>query len=432
MSRFFKILQNRAIGKSVATNVFWLFVEKAVRGVLVLTIGVWIARYLGPAKYGTLSFALSVASIFGVIAAGGLKGIVVRDILESRRNTTQTIQAAMCIHLAGSIICAGIIISFSDWLSAYPVVLVVLGIRLIFQPSMVIRYWFESQVESKYPAWIDIVAAVLLAATQVVLIYKESAIELFALCYLGESAIAASGLFYIYTKKQGTNPMGVPNFATVKSLIADSWPLLLSSISIIIYTRVDQVMLSRMTGDISVGQYSAALRFSEVWYFVPIIITASSFPGITKLRERRDIYHKKIKELLSRMVLVSAVIALVISLVAGPLVMMFYGIEYAGSENVLAVHVWTGLFASMGVVSGKWMIAESLQKIALYRNMAGMVVNILLNMWLIPIWGPVGAAIASLVACIIAFYLVDLVFPKTRSMFKMKTEVLFGLLQRNN
>ena len=192
------------------------------------------------------------------------------------------------------------------------------------------------------------------------------------------------------------------------------------------------MMLSRMTGDISVGHYSAALRFSEVWYFVPIIITASSFPGITKLRERRDIYHKKIKELLSRMVLVSAVIALVISLVAGPLVMMFYGIEYAGSENVLAVHVWTGLFASMGVVSGKWMIAESLQKIALYRNMAGMVVNILLNMWLIPIWGPVGAAIASLVACIIAFYLVDSVFPKTRSMFKMKTEVLFGLLQRNN
>jgi O-antigen/teichoic acid export membrane protein len=84
---------------------------------------------------------------------------------------------------------------------------------------------------------------------------------------------------------------GLPNFVRYfdieigKKLLKDSWPLLLSSIAISIYMRIDQVMIKNMLGDREVGLYSAAMRLVEVWYFIPMIITQSVFPAIVNAKK---------------------------------------------------------------------------------------------------------------------------------------------------
>jgi O-antigen/teichoic acid export membrane protein len=84
----------------------------------------------------------------------------------------------------------------------------------------------------------------------------------------------------------------------------------------------------------------------------------------------------------------------------------------------------------LGVISSKWFIAENLQKYSFYRTLAGMVLNILLNYILIPIYSIQGAAIATLISQVMASYLFNLFNKKLRYTFILQTNAIFFPLRK--
>ena len=104
---------------------------------------------------------------------------------------------------------------------------------------------------------------------------------------------------------------------------------------------------------------------------------------------------------------------------------LLYGQQFIEAGSVLVIHIWAGIFAFLGIASRKWLVAENLSMLSFWRTFFGMVINIVMNLLLIPRYGIQGAAVATLISQVAAAYLFDVLCIKTRSNFVMKTKALF-------
>jgi PST family polysaccharide transporter len=260
-------------------------------------------------------------------------------------------------------------------------------------------------------------------------IIAEAPLMAFVWAIFVESLIVAFGLMGIYAWRGGKLTAWRFRFARAKILLKDSWPLILSGLAIMVYMRIDQLMLGQMLGDESVGIYSAAVRISEVWYFIPMAIAASVFPSIIETKKQDEtIYYQRLQKLYDMMVMLALSLALLMTFLSDWVVILLFGTAYQKSGPVLAVHIWAGIFVFLGVASGKWFLIEGLQRYTFYKTLLGAVVNVGLNFLMIPKFGATGAAYATVISYAIAAMFSDLLQKETRPMFRMKLRA-FNILR---
>jgi O-antigen/teichoic acid export membrane protein len=411
----------------IVDNIGWLFFDKVLRMGVGLLVGVWVARYLGPQQFGLFSFATAFIGLFGAVAGLGLQSIVVRDIVRDPSCKEETLGTAAVLQLAGGILAYGLILStifllrsddaLAKWLVA------ILGSIMLFKASEVAMYWFESQVLSKYTVWVQNGSFLVFAAVKVALILGNATLLAFAWATISEAVLVALLLLAMLgIHGPGLRKLRV-SLTRAKVLLADSWPLMLSGLAIALYMKIDQIMLGQMLGDEAVGIYSAATRISEVWYFIPMIIVASVFPAILEAKKQSEtLYHQRLQRLYDLMVRLSVTVALPMTFLAGSIVVLLYGPAYAEAGTVLAIHIWTSVFVFLGVASSQWFMAENRQILSFQRTLLGAAINIFLNYILIPQFGPVGAATATVAAQLTAAWFFDAIQPITRDMFFMKAK----------
>lgn len=189
--------------------------------------------------------------------------------------------------------------------------------------------------------------------------------------------------------------------------------------------KIDQIMIKEILNSEAVGQYSAAVKLSEAWYFIPVIITASLFPSILNAKAKsEELYYSRFQKLYDLMFWLAFIIALPMTFLSTWVVEFLYGTQYFQTATVLMLHIWTGLFVFLGLPMSKWFVSENLQIYSLYRSIVGVVSNIGLNLLLIPKYGINGAAIATLISSFIASYLFNLVNKKTYLSFKLQTKAI--------
>jgi O-antigen/teichoic acid export membrane protein len=416
----------------IADNIGWLFFDKVLRMGVGLLVGVWVARYLGPEQFGLLNFALAFTGLFGAIATLGLQGIVVRDIVRDPDGAKATLGTAAILHLLGGFLTFLLILfTIAQLRPDDPLartIVAILGSMMLLKVSQIAVYWFESQVQSKYIVWVQNSVFLLFALVKVLLILREAALIAFVWAMLAEAAVVAIALLVVMgARGQALSRLRV-SVIRANALLRDSWPLILSSIAIMLYMKIDQIMLGQMIGDEAVGIYSAAVRISEVWYFIPMVVVASVFPAILEAKNRSNtLYYARLQQLYDLMVLLSVSVALPMTFIATPLVVLLFGAPYAASGTVLAIHIWASVFVFLGVASSKWFLAENRQLLSLQRTVLGAIANVGLNLWLIPFYGPVGAAIATVGSYAIAAFLSDVLNRETRTMFVMKLHSLHVL-----
>lgn len=412
-------------------NTGWLFFDKILRMGVGLLVGVWVARYLGPEQFGLFNYATAIVALFTAVATLGLNNIVVRDLVKNPENTNATLGTVFLLQLIGggvAFILAVVAVTFMrpDDTTAR-IIVAIFGFAMVFKATDVVRYWFEAKVQSKYTVWVENTAFLVFAFIRVVLVLSAAPLIAFVWIVLVEGVLVA--LLLLATYRQQGNKLRAWRYqcACAKSLLRDSWPLILSGLAVMLYMRIDQIMLGQMLGDEAVGVYSAALRISEVWYFIPGVIVASVFPAIIEARAKNyELYLKRLKQLFELMVVLALVLALPISFTSEWVMATLYGPGFADSAKVLVIHIWTGLFVFLGIASSRWFIAENLQKYTFYRTLAGCLVNISLNFLLIPSYGPIGSAWASVVSQAVASVFFNLLNKKTRPIFYMQIRAILG------
>lgn len=411
----------------IVDNIGWLFMDKILRMGVGLLVGVWVARYLGPEQFGLLNFAIAFTGLFGAIATLGLQGVVVRDIVQNPQGTQYTLGTAAIMQLAGGVVSFLLVVAAIGYFRPDdPLarsIVAILGAIMLFKASEIAVYWFESQVQSKYTVWVQNGVFLVFAAIKIILILQGASLVAFAVAMLAEQILVALVLLLVMGR-YGLNLSSLQaSAARAKTLFKDSWPLVLSGIAVSLYMKIDQIMLGQMIGNEAVGIYSAAVRISEVWYFIPMVVVASVFPAILEAKKRsEDEYNNRLLNLYKLMVAISLVLALPMTFLAQPAVTLLYGNAYAAAGTVLAIHIWASIFVFLGVASGRWYLAENLQGLSLQRTVLGAATNIALNFLLIPKFGETGAAVATVISYSVAAFFADLLHVRTREVFRMKVK----------
>jgi polysaccharide transporter, PST family len=288
-----------------------------------------------------------------------------------------------------------------------------------------IENYFQAQVIAKYSVWARNVALVLMSVTRVYLIHINAPLVMYAWTQVGEAVIAAVLLAGInrrwgrpMSSWKATRPVAL-------RLLSDSWPQLLSSMAIMIYMRIDAVMLREMGGEEAVGIYAAATRMSELWYVIPMALLATVLPSVVQVRETdRGLYYRRLLRLFSLMSGISLTLAVPIALLSGRLITLVYGSDYAAAGPVLAVHIWASLFVFLGSAQETWNIAEGLVKLSFYRTLGGAAINVALNLILIPRYQGLGAAWATVIAYAFAAVFGNLFSAHTRPIFVLQVKSL--------
>jgi PST family polysaccharide transporter len=398
-------VEHRPNLQNALTNTGWLLGDKILRMGVGLLVGVWVARYLGPEQFGAMNYAMAIVALFGALAGLGLNGIVVRDLVRKPEGTNLTLGTAFVLQLIGGFlafvlaVAAISIMRPADDLARTMVA--ILGFALVFKAAEVVKYWFESQVKSKYTVWAENGVFIALAAIRVVLILNQAPLLAFVWAALAETALAGVFLLLIYSRKVGALSRWNASLSRAKGLLMESWPLILGSMASMINMRMDQVMLGSMVNNTVVGNYSAAVRLAEIWLIVPGIISSSIYPAIIAAKEKsEELYRQRILQTTKLMAAGVLPVAVIISLLSDHIVHLVYGQQFASAGNYLAIYIWTGVPYLVFFILNQMFYIEGLLKVGFVVSVFAVSSNLLLNYMLIPVFGGVGAAFATLATAV--------------------------------
>lgn len=408
-------------------NSIWLTSENVAKMGVAAASSIIMARYLNPVGFGELNTAIAIVSIIAVFSGLGLQNVSVSFLVRNPELSEKIISNTIAMQLIAATFFYALCISITLFMSSHRVstLTAIASLSLFARPWASSRFWSEANVSSRLAATCEVICACISATLRILLVYQEATVYHFAALFTGEAILVGVTNIWAYRKSSGNRRLLGLDIPLCLSLIKNSWPLIISASIVILYLRVDQLLLALLADARAVGIYSAALRISECWVFIPMALIASYYPAITKLQtDGETSYEPQLQALFTRVTICSWICALPISLFSRPLITTIFGAAYAAAGSVLAIHVLTGVFAGLSVISGRWMIDNGLRFAPLRRNLIGLAVNILLNILLIPYYGATGSALATLVSVITVAYLSDLLHPRTRGIFIMKTKAL--------
>ena len=330
--------------KLVLTNSAWLIADKAVRLGLGLVVWIWIARHFGPELFGVWNFAIAFAAIFGTATSLGMDGIVVRELLRDQSRTGELLGTATILRLSASLV-AGLV-CVATLLVARPgerllLFLVTMNaLVFVFQSSQTLDWYFQSVMKTR-PAVLAVNAAFLVSTLfRLGLLLTNATLPWFAVSLVVEATLAALFLWFAYAREPNSRPRWRFDRTVAASLLRDCWPLLLSSFTVMLYMRLDQVMLASMAGPEQVGQFSAALRIAEVWYFIPMALTTAAFPMLVRKKEEGPAaYEHYVQRLYDLTAWLGIFVALVTLACASWAVPLLYGPAYTPAANVLTIQI---------------------------------------------------------------------------------------------
>ncbi len=416
---------------AVLSSTGWLILDKILRMLVGLTLGVWIARYLGPEEYGDLSYATAFAALFGAVASLGLDGIVVRDLVKRPEDERASLGTAFLLKMLGGVLTAAAAIAAIRIIRPAPSILdglvALLATSVVFQAFDVVDFWFQSKVDARPVVLARFVAFLFGSLMRVALILLGYGVLWFAGAVLVESALAGVALLYIYSAAARRATDWRVSQERAGQLLGDSWPLIFSTLVTILYMRIDQIMIGEMVDTREVGVYSVAVRLSEVWYVIPASIVATWTPSIVDAHKQGDeaLFQSRLQRLYDIMALLAYAVAIPTIFVAGPVVELLFGAEYSRAAPMLIVLMFASLFINLGIARSAFLTSMNWPKTHFVTVLLGALTNVLLNFLLIPSYGGTGAAVASLISYWIAAHGVCYFIPRLRPTAGMLTKATF-------
>ncbi len=412
-------------------NTSWLFAEKILRMVVGLFVGIWVARYLGPEQFGLFSYAGSFVGLFSAFATLGLDGIVVRELVKDKSRRDELIGTAFYLKLIGAfgvLALLAIAVNFTSNDTLTNTLVFIIASATIFQSFNVVDMYFQSKVMSKYVVYANIISLLISSIIKVVLLLNEASLIAFAWLVLFDSFVLACGFIYFYIRNNISVIKWKFDKITAVDLLKDSWPLIFGSIAASIYMQIDQVMIKEILNNEAVGYYAVSVKLSNIWLFLTVIITSSLAPSIINAKKtNQKLYFDRIQLMYNLLLKIAVIISILTYLFSDYIILNLYGDEYNKSIEILNVYIWSIIFVFLSNGSWSYYLNENLQKIASLRLVYGAIVNVVLNIYFIELFGIKGAAYSTLISYIISSYFVNILYKKTKQNFLLQTKAILNI-----
>lgn len=419
---FKNILKNRTV-----KNAGWIIGGRLTTKALSFLVSILTARYLGPGNYGLIGYVTAYITFFTSLCNLGINSVIIKNFADHPEEEGQTIGTTLVLRAASSVLSAvmivGIVAIVDKGEPTTMAVAALASIGLVFQVFDTLKKWFQSRLWSKHVAVATVIAYVVVSAYKIFLLATGKSVEWFAVATSVEYLVVAVFLLAAYKKHGG--PQFSFSAAKAKQLLAVSSSYIVSGLMISVYNSTDRLMLKQMLDEASVAYYTLAVSVSNIWVFLLDALIDSVYPSVIRSYEHSRTEFEKRNRQLYAMVGYGAIgVSLVICVLAKPIVSTLYGAEYLNAVAALRVVVWLTAFSYLGVARNAWVVCENRQKYLKYLYAAAAVINVLLNLLLIPVWGAAGAALASLITQISTTVLLPALIPPLRPNARLMVEAM--------
>jgi len=422
-------LKHHLIGRpnllAVLLNSGWLMLDRMMRLALGLLIGAWVARYLGPAQYGELVYVLAYIAIFQAIANLGLDGIVVREIANNPISAHSILGTSFALRLGIGFVCWIVAIGSMAWLNGpndQSVLLTALaGSSLVFQAADTIDLWFQSQSQSRSTVLAKLAAYLISSSVKVALILSSAPLEAFAAVMVLEGLMAAMGMALAY-KCLPCHKRWQSTYSTASRLLSESWPFIIAGLSVMVYMRIDQIMIKEMLGPKELGIYAAVLPLATLWQFIPMMLNTSLAPFVAQKKlEGEKAYWDALKKVFKAYALLAWMVCIPTLFLSNAAISILFGDEYKDGALVLNIYVFTNIAINMGVAQSLWLLNERKPIVNLMKTLIGAAITIVGNWLLIPNFGLTGVAVVGVIAMLTSAILSNYFFSKEILMLQLKS-----------
>ncbi len=414
--------------KKYFLNTSWLLFEKVARLILNFFVTIAVIRYLGPDQFGLYSYAISFYGLFVAFVSLGLESISIRELVKHPEKRDEILGSVFYTQLLGAVIAISLI-ALTLLITAEEIftssLILIISVSSFFQTFNVIDYYFRSTVKAKYSVYVLFTSILLVSLIKFALIIIKAPLIYFIIAFALEFVFNAIGYFIVYHLQKLKIIQWKFDKELAKSLLKDSWPLILSGVVVSIYMKVDQVLIKNMLDVKEVGYYAAAVRLSESWYFIPVAISNALFPAIVNAKNiSKELYLTRLQKLYDILAWIAIGISIPVSFFSAEIINLLYGSKYLSSAPILTIYIWAGAAVFLGVASSQYLVTENLTKISLMRTSLGMIANVILNIIFIPQYGIVGSAVATLISYTLATFSI-IFFKDTSHQFVMMLKSIF-------
>ena len=414
--------------RSVLVNSAWLLTEKFLLMAGGLLLSMFLARGLGSEDFGRFNYVLSFVMLFGPLFSLGMYNVLLRELSKTPDNAPTILTTCLTARiLAGTIISAiaiGIMYWYfgSTWKFATISLLLVCHITNGFE---VFERWFQHKANNEVLVKWRVANFSIFMLLKFYLLAIDAQFSTILLAVSVEVVSKNLGYGYLYRRYQDYPQKGSYQQQVFKDIFAQSKYLIAAAFAAIIYFKIDIIMLEAMRPISEVGIYSVAAKISEVWYVLPQVVIAAMYPNLLEIAKTQP---KRYDALLQRgfdwLFIAALGISVVMFFISPWLIELLFGAEYVLAGQLLQLHIFASLFIYMRVLLSQWLVTVSFAQFALFRESSGAIVNVLLNLWLIPLYGVWGAAIATIVSYAVSSYVCLWFFSRTRKIAWMMTKAM--------
>lgn len=423
-----KNMLDKLKGNRFVSNTMWDIGGKIFQMGLTLVVGMLTARYLGPSNYGVIGETASYVSFFLVFCQLGFTSTAVKEIMDNEGRQGEILGTTIFFRVITSILstiaitCLMYVLKDGDKTIVW--VAFLQSLSLIFQSFDMIHYWYQSRLETQVSVKIQSLAYVIMAVYKIAILALGKSVEWFAFSTALEAAVVAAFLLFVYGRGEGQKL--TVSLSAGKEILKRSYNFILSGLMATIYSEMDKIMLGEMLSETAVGYYTAATKISSMWSFILTALINSSRPLIIESKHKsEELYIKQNKRLYAAVIWIGIAAGLGITVLGKWIILIMYGKEYLPSVSSLQISAWYTMFAMLGSARGIWIVCEEKAKYVKYYLGVGAVLNVILNYLLIPMYGPGGAAAATLITQIFTAVLAPALFKETRIYTRYVIEAFF-------
>lgn len=412
----------------ILTNVLWAITGKIVTLLSTLVVGIFVARYLGPEQYGLMNYIISVVALFTVFATFGTTEIIIRELAKKDQPKDVILGSAFVVRLALAVVCLiaiGVYLFFSDETAETAIMIFIYASSIVFSCFDVIRFYFTSIVENEYVVKSEIFRTILGALIKTVLLLCHAPLVAFVAALAFDFVLLSSGYILSYRRKVGSIRKWRVDKAVIKTMLSTSFPLLLSSADMIIYQRIDQVMIGKMLDNEQLGYFSTAASFIGIATFIPSIMVQTVSPIlIRKKKESEELYKTQSQKLMNITTWSTLLVSCFMSGFSYYIIRYTYGVEYLAAVTAMQILSFKAVGVALTVMGGQLIVIENIHQIAFIRNIMSCFVCVICNYLFIPRWGIIGSAWATIITVMFTGGFSNIFIPRYHHIFKMQCKAL--------
>lgn len=412
-----------------ARNTFWIMFSRVYQIAVNLVVSVLSVRYLGPSNYGLINYAASFSSLFTAFCTLGIDEVMVNELITKPQKQGKLIGTAIVMRICSSIfsvltICL-IVYALNPGKALTFWVTLLYSFGLVMQSLEVVKYFYQQRLMSKVTSLLTFFVRTIVAVYKIFLLALDKNVLWFAASNVVDHGVFGILLVLCYYHQKDPHQGFRFERSLAKDLMTKSHHFVLSGLMVALYGQMDKIMLKHLMDEAQVGFYSVATTVNNYWPFILTAIIQSARPVIIELFEKdKALFKKRLAQLYSAIIGISAVAAIGISVFAKPIILLLYGDGYLSSVNALRIVTWSTAFSYLGVARSIWVVSNGQQHFEKYLAAIGAVCNAILNYLMIPVWGICGAAIATLITQVVTNFFCGVFFRPLRENVQLMLKAL--------